>query len=69
MASSNRLLSTLPEVEEPAEWDYRPGLAPIFTGPFCIQGAIRPVGLLGGPASADQSWSVTAMSNGYLSAT
>ena len=37
-ASSDWLCSTLPEVEEPAEWVNRSGQAPIATSPFCLQG-------------------------------
>ena len=68
-ASSDRSLNALPEGEEPAEWMYRPGQAPIATSPVCLQceicpeavGVSRFVRIL-----TNRSKSSIANNNGYL---
>ena len=48
-SSSDRSLNASLEVEEPAKWVYRPGLAPIVTSILCLRSEICPEAISGNP--------------------
>ena len=72
MASNNRLLSALPEVEERVEWVRRPGQAPITTTPVhFLPGSNTSREAVGGIPFRQNTyqppWSLIANSNRHLS--